>query len=235
MPSAPDAITRQRAAAVAVWRADVATRPRGEWAQLQDVAVHTTGIPVRPWNGAHVTGPDPDLQAARGWFRARGMPWAVLVPAELTFRPTTELLTEQRVMLRHLEDLPPMPDLDLRWDDGPGAAAVQQAAFGDELTREFVLPKLVNPSCAVVTAYHGGPVATATLVVAAGVAAVFGVGTLPSHRRRGLGGAVTAAVLHEASARGCDLAYLNPSDLGYGTYARLGFTDAPGWRVHGAY
>ena len=235
MPTADDLIARQRAAVVAVWRADVSTRPRGEWAQLQDVAVHTTGLPVMPWNGAHVTGPEPDLEAARDWFLERSMPWAVLVPEELSFRPTTELITEQRVMLRGLEDLPPVPDLELRWDDGQGAAAVQQAAFGDELAGEFVLPKLVNPSCAVVTAYDPKPVATATLVLVAGVAAVFGVGTLPSHRRRGLGTAVTLAVLHEASSRGCDLAYLNPSDLGYGCYVRLGFSDAPGWLVHGAY
>ena len=84
------------------------------------------------------------------------------------------------------------------------------------------------------TAYDGAPVSTATLVVADGVAAVYGVGTVIGWRGRGLGRAVTLAVLHEARARGCDLAFLNPSDLGYGVYARLGFRDAPGWRVHAA-
>lgn len=226
-----DALARQRAATVEVWRADVATRPHGGWAQLPDVAVHTTGIPVRHWNGAHVTGPEPDLDAAAAWFAERGMPWAVLVPDESSWRPPTALITRQRVMLRDLDDLPAVPALDLRWDDGETAADVQRQAFGDDLTGEFVLPKLANPSCAVVTA---AAAATATLVVAQGVAAVFGVATLPGHRRRGLGAAVTLAVMHEARARGCDLAYLNPSDLGYGVYARLGFVDAPGWRVHGA-
>jgi GNAT superfamily N-acetyltransferase len=234
MPLVPAAIERQRAATVAVWRADVATRAHGDWAQLQDVAVHTTGIAVGQWNGAHVTGPQPDLTAAGDWFAARQMPWAVLVPVESPYRPPTELITEQRVMLRQLADLPPTPDLELSWDDGEGAVLVQQRVFGDELAREFVLPKLVNPSCGVVTAHEGGPIATATLVVADRVAAVFGVATLSSHRRHGLGAAVTVAVLHEARARGCDLAYLNPSDLGYGLYARLGFEDAPGWRVHRA-
>jgi GNAT superfamily N-acetyltransferase len=226
-----DALARQRAAAVAVWRADVATRPHGDWAQLPDVAVHTTGIPVRHWNGAHVTGPEPDLDAAAAWFAEREMPWAVLVPDECSWPPYTTLITRQRVMLRHLDDLPPLPELELRWDDAEGAADVQRQAFVDDLAREFVLPKLVNPACAVVTA---AAVTTATLVVAQGVAAVFGVATVPSHRRSGLGAAVTLAVLHEARARGCDLAYLNPTDMGYGVYARLGFTDAPGWRVHAA-
>ncbi|MFN2537483.1 MAG: GNAT family N-acetyltransferase [Mycobacteriales bacterium] len=227
-----DALARQRAATASVWRADIATRPRGDWAQLRDLVLHTTGIPVRHWNGAHVTGQEPDLPAARSWFAQRGMPWAYLVPEELPFAPPTELLTEQRVMLRNLEDLPPMPELELRWDDGHGAAAVQEQAFGDELAREFVLPKLVNEACAVVTAYDGGPVSTATLVAVDGVAAVYGVGTLPTYRGRGLGRAVTLAVLHEGRRRGCDLAFLNPSELGYRVYAGLGFVDAPGWRVH---
>src|SRR3954451_16608264 len=82
-----DALARQRAAVVNAWRADVVTRPDGGWAQLRDVAVHTTGIPVVHWNGAHVTGPDPDLAAAAEWFAAFGMPWAVLVPAESTDEP----------------------------------------------------------------------------------------------------------------------------------------------------
>ena len=224
-----DAIARQRAATVAVWRADVVTRPHGAWQQLQDVAVHTTGIPVRHWNGAHVTGPDPDLDGAAVWFAERSMPWAVLVPDESSWQPPMALVTRQQVMLRDLVDLPPVPELDLRWDDGNGAAEVQGQAFGDELAGEFVLPKLQNPACAVVTVEGA---ATATLVVVDGVAAVFGVGTVPDHRRRGLGAAATLAVLHEARRRGCDLAYLNPSDLGYGVYARLGFADAPGWQVY---
>jgi len=228
----PDALARQRAATVAVWRADVATRPGGAAEQLRDLAVHTTGLPVVHWNGAHVTGPDPDLRAAAAWFGEREMPWAVLVPEDSPYDPGTPLVTTQRVMLRHLADLPALPRHSMRWDDGEGAAAVQREAFEDERAPEFVLPKLVNPSCAVVTAYDGSAVATATLVTVAGVAAVFGVGTVVAYRRKGLGRAVTLAVLHEAVRRGCDLAYLNPSDLGYAVYRALGFTDAPGWRVH---
>ena len=133
-----DALARQRAATVAAWRADVATRPAGAWEQLRDVAVHATGIPVVQWNGAHVTGPDPDLAAARAWFAARGLPWGVLVPAELPYLPPTPVVTEQRVMLRDLEDLPPVPDLQVRWDDADGAAAVQREAFDDPLAEAFV-------------------------------------------------------------------------------------------------
>jgi ribosomal protein S18 acetylase RimI-like enzyme len=137
-------------------------------------------------------------------------------------------------MLRDLAGLPPTPELALRWDAAEDAAAVQSAAFGDGLaeTLAFVGPKLVNAACGVVTTYDGTrAVSTATLVVVDAVAAVFGVATLPAYQRRGLGRAVTLAVLHEGLRRGADLAYLNPSDSGEPVYRALGFADAPGWAV----
>lgn len=230
-----DPVSRQRAATVAVWRADAATRPHGGWCDLGGLAVHTTGLPVAHWNGAHLTGPAgmARLPQAAAWFAERGMPWAVLVPDELDRDHGLELIVEQRVMLRSLEHLDAVPDVELRWDAAGDAAYVQGEAFGDPLATEFVLPKATNAACALVVAYDSGlPVATATLVAVDGVAAVYGVGTVGRARRQGLGAAVTLAVLHEGRRRGCDLAFLNPSPSGYGVYARLGFADAPPWRVY---
>jgi ribosomal protein S18 acetylase RimI-like enzyme len=219
-----------------VWQADVATRPRGDWADLGGVAVHTTGIPVRHWNGAHLTDPRglDRLDAVAAWFAERGMPWGLLTPSEWELSPALEHVTDQRVMLRSLDVLPPLPDLPLRWTSATDAASVQAAAFGDPLeeTTAFVGPKLLNSACGVVTAYAGQlAVSTATLVVVDGMAAVFGVATLPAYRRQGWGRATTLAVLHEGARRGADLAYLNPSDSGEPVYRALGFTDAPPWRV----
>lgn len=234
---AVDVRERQRRASWRVWQADVATRPHGDWADLGGVVVHATGLPVRHWNGAHLTDPSglDRLDEVAAWFAARALPWGLLVPAELWLAPPgMEHVTDQKVQVRRLAGLPPVPALDLRWDDGEGAAAVQADAFDDELDveRAFVLPKLVHDACAVVTAHEEGrPVSTATLVVVDDVAAVFGVATLGSHRRRGLGRAVTLAVLHEAVRRGADLAYLNPSELGDPVYRALGFVDELPWRV----
>lgn len=228
-------LARQRHATVAAWRADAATRPAGDWADLGGLAVHTTGLPVVFWNGAHVTEPRglAALPAARDWFADRGMPWGILVPAELDLDPGTPHVKDQPVMLRSLADLPPPPEVTLRWDSGQDAAALQARVFEDALATEFVLPKLVNPACAVVVAYlDGRPAATATLVSVDSVAGVYGVATVEEARRQGLGRAVTLAVLHEGVRRGCDLAFLNPSELGYGVYAALGFTDALPWRIH---
>lgn len=232
-------LARQRAATVAVWRADVATRPAGDWADLGGLAVHTTGLDAVHWNGAHLTHPGAlaHLGQAAQWFAERHMPWAVLVPAELDLDAGTPHVTDQAVMLRSLEHLPPPTPVALRWDDAEGAAAVQTACFGDpwEMATAFVVPKLRNAACAVAVAYDGAlPVATATLVTVAGVAGVYGVGTVPVARRRGLGRALTLAVLHEGQRRGCDLAFLNPSPEGYAVYAGLGFADAPPWRIYQA-
>jgi GNAT superfamily N-acetyltransferase len=230
-------LQRQRVAAWRVWQADAASRPRGDCADLGGVFVHTTGIPVRHWNGAHLTAPDglARVPQVAGWFAARGMPWGLLVPDEMQLEPPgMHHLTSQPVMLRDLVGLPPVPDLDLRWTGAGAAAEVQAAAFGDDLeqTRHFVAPKLLNTACAVVTAYDGSrPVSTATVFVVDGVAAVYGVGTLPPYRRRGLGRALTLAALHEGARRGADLAFLNPTDSGEPVYRALGFEDAPPWRV----
>jgi ribosomal protein S18 acetylase RimI-like enzyme len=230
-----DALARQRSATAAVWRADVASRPGGHAAQLGDCALHATGLAERQWNGAHVSGPDTPWDDVRGWFEERAVPWGICVPSELDVVPGTKHVVDQRVMLRDLDALPELTDLDLRWDAGEDASAVQAEAFecGLDLSREFVLPKFLNAATAVVVAYaEDVPVATATLVAVEGVAAVYGVGTVEAARRQGWGRAVTLAVLHEGLAKGCDLAFLNPSDLGYGTYARLGFADVAPFRIY---
>ncbi len=69
------------------------------------------------------------------------------------------------------------------------------------------------------------PVAAAALFDGAGVAGVYNVVTVPEARRRGIGRAVTNAVLDEAVARGHTLAVLGASDLGLPVYRRLGFRE----------
>jgi GNAT superfamily N-acetyltransferase len=74
------------------------------------------------------------------------------------------------------------------------------------------------------------PVATAMLVRSDRTAGVYNVVTLPAHRRKGYGAAVTWAVLAEGARRGCTHAVLQPSQSGYSVYRRMGFVDA-GWYV----
>ena len=72
----------------------------------------------------------------------------------------------------------------------------------------------------------GEPVATARLTRYGTVAEILGVVTLPAHRGRGLGTAMTRAAMAEAARRGCTALTLNASELGLRLYLRLGFEPA---------
>jgi GNAT superfamily N-acetyltransferase len=67
----------------------------------------------------------------------------------------------------------------------------------------------------------GEPVATTTVFLAAGVAGVYFVMTVPEARRRGIGAAITYAALQQA--RDVECAVLGASEAGKSVYAGLGF------------
>jgi ribosomal protein S18 acetylase RimI-like enzyme len=54
---------------------------------------------------------------------------------------------------------------------------------------------------------------------------IFNLGTVPAARRRGVGTALTALLLHEARERGCTTASLQSTPIAEGVYAALGFAD----------
>jgi predicted N-acetyltransferase YhbS len=240
-----DDLARQRAATFRFWREDVGVRPGGEWADLDGVQVHTTGLEPRHWNGAHVTRPA-DLAVAvpkvAAWFAARGKPWGLLVPAELELVPPgLRHASDQKVMLLRLDEpVEPTPPAGIVVTDRApivDVARVQSEAFGDpyEVTLAFVRPTLgpnAAPPQQTLTAYaNDEPVGCATLVRMDGVVGIYGVAVRETWRRRGIGGVLTAMCLRRAATSGCDLAYLNPSEIGYRMYASLGFADAAALRI----
>lgn len=78
---------------------------------------------------------------------------------------------------------------------------------------------------AVAARVDGEVVAVASTQAALGVAEVVGVATLPAYRRRGLGAAVTAAVVQAAVAAGATTVFLSAGDDDVArVYAALGFT-----------
>jgi ribosomal protein S18 acetylase RimI-like enzyme len=70
---------------------------------------------------------------------------------------------------------------------------------------------------------EGEPVATAQLVVGGGIVGLYNVATAASHRRKGVGTAMTARPLLDARESGFQTAVLQASEEGFPIYSRLGF------------
>ncbi len=71
----------------------------------------------------------------------------------------------------------------------------------------------------------GQPVAGGTVLMQAEVAGIYDVATDPAARGRGIGSAITAALMQMGWERGCQYATLQPSDDSYRMYQRLGFVE----------
>lgn len=100
-------------------------------------------------------------------------------------------------------------------ENGPLASAAETAAFWQQFSG---VSKFM--AC-----WEGEPVAVGSLTQAyEGVAEVAGIATLPSHRRRGIGTAVTRFISSYAFAEGLDIVFLTAGDAKAGrVYKQVGF------------
>ena len=146
-------------------------------------------------------------------------------------------VTEPGITVRIVS--PGEPELDRIWAvpavafGHPGTAAglagaIERdkiAADHDEGTMGMLRERLRSGQSVLAAAFGpDGPLAAGSCQPLGGVAEITGVGVLPSARRMGLGGAVTAALARETLRRGVQTVFLSASDDDVArVYARLGF------------
>ena len=130
----------------------------------------------------------------------------------------------------------PIPGFTIRrattFDEFSAATPIIVAAFGiTRYLREFVAVERSmwaagKPENHIrLTAWDGDrPVATGSLTDAGGAASIDAIATDPDYRGRGLGYAITVALLGLARERGYSIAVLESSDMGFSIYERIGFS-----------
>jgi GNAT superfamily N-acetyltransferase len=188
------------------------------------------------------------VEEARAWYRARRLPWSWYVgPASAPSNLTRELekrgfakVTEPPGMAASLAELDaldagaairvePVQDRELvdAWFGVFGPAfELSRAAAG--AFRELILAGGLGddaPMLNYVGLEHDQAVATGSLVPAAGVGGIYNIATRADRRGRGIGRAITYALMREAAELGYHCAILWSTAAGLPVYRRLGFRE----------
>ena len=215
------------------------------------VTMFASGTPFAFYNGAIATAPatDPDavVREVLAFFAGKGVPYLLSVrdgadDALLAAGRAAGLEDAGGSLLQVLIPIPSAPappplldvalateDTDLQTHRDLAAACFGMSA--DVAQRLYGDGCLDDPDLAIVIGrVDSVPVATAMLVRSDETAGVYNVVTLPEHRGKGYGAAVTWAVVAEGARRGCTHAVLQTSESGYPVYRRMGFVDG-GWHV----
>jgi len=230
-----------------LWLADAlffGASPQGEVTEVHDLHLTSCGFPTAEFNRAFLKKPEGDLPAviARAeahfarldlpfFFTARsdweerrapalreagyeckgGAPGMLLDPLR---DGAAEVAGLEITRVRSPEELPPYQDTAF---DGFGLPKQFGALF---LTEDLLRSAGVELFLGRV---DDAPVSTSLLLSSHGVAGIYWVATLESHRARGLGEALTWAAVQGGLAHGCRVASLQASVMGEPVYKRMGF------------
>jgi GNAT superfamily N-acetyltransferase len=188
------------------------------------------------------------IDEARSWYRQRRLPWSWYVgPASRPPTIATELerrgfakVTEPPGMAADLSTLdqldPGLPVVVERVVDralvdawfGVFAPAFDLSKAAASAFRDLILAGGLGDDAPMrnYIAFVGGqPVATGSLVGAAGVGGIYNIATRADRRGRGIGRAITFALMKEAAELGYRAAILWSTAAGLPVYRRLGFKE----------
>jgi GNAT superfamily N-acetyltransferase len=212
-----------------------------------------TGVPSPLFNPVLRATVAPDevaelVDEAREWYRRRRLPWSWYVgPASGPGAVAPELerrgfakVTEPPGMAATLADLDALDRGASVTVARVGDAAMVDAWFGvfapafelsraaSSAFRDLILAGGLDdgaPMRNYLAFEKGEPVATGSLVPAAGVGGIYNIATRASRRGRGIGRAITWALMREAAELGYEVAILWSTVAGLPVYRRLGFEE----------
>jgi GNAT superfamily N-acetyltransferase len=204
----------------------------------------SVGVPNPLFNQAFVFAEPAvdDLACATGWLSERMVPFWVTAPESvaravadlaesagldpsagtmpgMVFAPLADLPDEGNgeVEIRRVTDAAQLEDV----------AVVTAGAFGAPLegSRSLVPASMLDDDrCSWFLGYIDGvPAACGQLFRTADVAGVYAIGVREKFRRRGLGAAISTAVLAAGRDSGCSIGVLQSTPLGEPVYDRMGF------------
>jgi len=204
-----------------------------------------TGAPVAFLNIAFVTRqlerPEAALRESMAFFDGLGLPFVVRIREGVD--PAAERAAERLGMPYSdtvpgmaLPSIPPPPPVPAGLEIRTVGRGIDIPRFQGVIAEGFEMPidlarqlfiEDVLVGAPGIEAYlgfaDGLPVATSTLVRTGAVAGVYNVATLDSHRRRGIGEAMTWYAVQRGAEMGCVIGALQASEMGQPVYERMGF------------
>jgi len=215
--------------------------PRGETQETGGAFAFVTGLPLALFNGCVVVGPSSPsaLDEALSWAAGHRVPHRVWIEEAIARQldevpPAHGLVREDDLypgMALHPIPEPPALPEDVTVEevpaDDPTSLHALASEFGatPELARRLYPPAFIADSDvrAFIGRLAGRPVASSLVIRSPSTSGVYGVGTLPDARRKGVGAAVSWAAVGAGRAWNGGSIVLQSSPMGLPIYQRIGF------------
>lgn len=224
MKSESELVSAAHLSYIGSYRKLVEHSPKGEIHSASPFFTFATGLPIPLFNGCVVVEPTTaaELAASLEWLGRRDVPYQASIVETLAPGLADVVLASglrrdsvpYPGMVLHPVPEPPVPP--------PGVTVVPGIVAG--LADYLPASLAADPDVRVFNArLDGRPVGNSIAIRTGDVAGVYGVGTLPEARGRGVGTAATWAAVAAGSAWGCDIIVLQASEMGLSLYERMGF------------